>query len=898
MMTTHPLREVNGRRHSSLRRVADVLEVRPTASTVRPLRAGTAPIAVTVPTRSRLLARVDQALADSRLVLVGSAAGTGKTALVSDWASRTGPGSEVSWQSLRGASDAAEELDTMTAEVLTALPTGIRRRCVRDGLNERRRSADSSEPHRWVLVLDDFPVGPANVVNDVLDRLLRRTTPQTKILVVCSGSPALDRQRLALPGSWRSIGVDDLLLDADEIAETMSRRQVELSPSLVEQIHLLTAGWAWGVGQAVTSLSLGSPVSVALRQTDLAIADYLQNSILSGLSTRERDLVTATSVIRDVTPELAAAIVGKRWHLPPSAVTATRGFIQTHGDGSFTLHPVLRRHLLQKLGEQPDAARTTARRAAQCTAERGDSSAAIHIAVDGADWPWGAQELIESLAVPRWLALGAEYPLDRADIVDGLGDAEPILKATAALERCWPDVAELAVEDFTPGPDTAPGSTARQLSEALVRMSLARWRGDAATGLAQARLARTLVATLTVSQRTSRPELSPLLQAHLAAFELGNEALGPARAALERGARAFRPKPAPEIDMAAQVVAADCLGRLAWLEATNGELTAALHHASDVLTARPADSNEIGVIHAQLATVWCHISRTELDQASQRLANVTVRQSTPADGDLHPEIACATALTTARLAAVLGRERIACETPQPYAAPGANRRLEDQLRLIRAEADLDAGHAASALQVLGEVHRPSSDAHALRARAWIQLGDLASVGALLRVRPTGPLTLITQVGLDLVQGWVAQARGDRQHQRTLVDRALRVAEREQLRAPIAWAASWLREVISSDPALLRRHSSFLASVRANLLDDTAPEKATRLSVLTAPVSPLTERELEVLQRLGTLSTNIEIAADLYLSPNTIKTHLKSLYRKLDVTRRSDAFRRGRSLGLC
>jgi LuxR family transcriptional regulator, maltose regulon positive regulatory protein len=169
---------------------------------------------------------------------------------------------------------------------------------------------------------------------------------------------------------------------------------------------------------------------------------------------------------------------------------------------------------------------------------------------------------------------------------------------------------------------------------------------------------------------------------------------------------------------------------------------------------------------------------------------------------------------------------------------------------------------------------------------------------MLRIRPAGPLTLSTQVGLDLVQAWVAQARGDRQHQRALVDRALRVAEREQLRAPIAWASSWLHEVIASDPALLRLHGSFLASVGGTMLDDPSPERTTRLPVLTAPVSPLTERELEVLQRLGTLSTNIEIAADLFLSPNTVKTHLKSLYRKLEVTRRSDAFRRGRSLGLC
>ena len=89
---------------------------------------------------------------------------------------------------------------------------------------------------------------------------------------------------------------------------------------------------------------------------------------------------------------------------------------------------------------------------------------------------------------------------------------------------------------------------------------------------------------------------------------------------------------------------------------------------------------------------------------------------------------------------------------------------------------------------------------------------------------------------------------------------------------------------------------FLASirnVRSRFLDSTL-----RPPAIATPVSDLTEREIDILQRLGGLSTNEEIAADLFLSPNTVKTHLKSLYRKLDVTRRSDAFRRGRALGLC
>ncbi len=64
-----------------------------------------------------------------------------------------------------------------------------------------------------------------------------------------------------------------------------------------------------------------------------------------------------------------------------------------------------------------------------------------------------------------------------------------------------------------------------------------------------------------------------------------------------------------------------------------------------------------------------------------------------------------------------------------------------------------------------------------------------------------------------------------------------------------------------------------------------------------PVERLSAREREVLGRLAQMMTTEEIAADLYLSVNTVKTHLKSVYRKLAVTRRSAAVRRARELKL-
>ena len=528
--------------------------------------------------------------------------------------------------------------------------------------------------------------------------------------------------------------------------------------------------------------------------------------------------------------------------------------------------------------------------------ELGDLSAAISIAVDDADWDWAAEALVESLHVPRLLVTGRDPLLDQPEVVDSLGAARPMVLAAAALGRSWPEVATRAVAEATAQPDDAgPSSPAAQLSESLVRMALARWDGDPEAGLEHHGRAVALLPMLSVAQRAAAPELAPLLQSHAGAFEAMNGVPERARVALERGARAFRPKPAAG-GVAASIAAAACLGQLAWQEAVAGQLSSALQHAAAVLTARPADSNEVGVVHAQLATTWCQISRDELEQAVQRFQSLNSRRSFPPDGEPLPELAMATGLVAARLGATIGHPGAGFEFDHVSRALPSAREYEHQLSLIRAEVELDSGQPGAALQLLADASQHGAEVQALRARAWIQLGDLASVGASLRARPAEAMGLLPRLQIDLIEAWLSPTHGDRVRQRALIDRVLRIAGREQLRAPIAWAKPWLLEVIGSDAILLQRHGPFLASLRnarLGFLDNTL-----RPPAIVRPVSGLTEREIDILQRLGALSTNEEIAADLFLSPNTVKTHLKSLYRKLEVTRRSDAFRRGRALGLC
>ncbi|KLL09716.1 helix-turn-helix domain-containing protein, partial [Protofrankia coriariae] len=67
--------------------------------------------------------------------------------------------------------------------------------------------------------------------------------------------------------------------------------------------------------------------------------------------------------------------------------------------------------------------------------------------------------------------------------------------------------------------------------------------------------------------------------------------------------------------------------------------------------------------------------------------------------------------------------------------------------------------------------------------------------------------------------------------------------------------------------------------------------------LPAAFEPLSGREQTVLSYLPTMLTTAEIASEMFVSVNTVKTHLKSIYRKLDVARRRDAVHRARALHL-
>uniref|UniRef100_UPI002A81597F helix-turn-helix transcriptional regulator n=1 Tax=Streptomyces sp. CRN 30 TaxID=3075613 RepID=UPI002A81597F len=149
------------------------------------------------------------------------------------------------------------------------------------------------------------------------------------------------------------------------------------------------------------------------------------------------------------------------------------------------------------------------------------------------------------------------------------------------------------------------------------------------------------------------------------------------------------------------------------------------------------------------------------------------------------------------------------------------------------------------------------------------------------------------VRATLVRAQAADRTGDHRTARRLVTQALLDARRERLRRPFLEAGPWLRRVLGTGPHPYPDWD--LLSVRPS--GRPAPGQRTEPRRPALVVERLSERERDVLERLAQMMSTEEIAADLYVSVNTVKTHLKSVFRKLGVNRRGDAVRRARELRL-
>jgi LuxR family maltose regulon positive regulatory protein len=157
----------------------------------------------------------------------------------------------------------------------------------------------------------------------------------------------------------------------------------------------------------------------------------------------------------------------------------------------------------------------------------------------------------------------------------------------------------------------------------------------------------------------------------------------------------------------------------------------------------------------------------------------------------------------------------------------------------------------------------------------------------------GVLGDVTVIEAHLLAGLAHRELGDQRAAGQAAEQALALAESDRLVLPFAITGS--RELLEALP----RHQTAHAALLADILDilHSPPAAATEEESSLPPIEELSPGELKVLRYLPTNLSRPEIAGELSVSPNTVGTHLRSIYAKLQVRDRSSAVRRARELRL-
>jgi LuxR family maltose regulon positive regulatory protein len=210
------------------------------------------------------------------------------------------------------------------------------------------------------------------------------------------------------------------------------------------------------------------------------------------------------------------------------------------------------------------------------------------------------------------------------------------------------------------------------------------------------------------------------------------------------------------------------------------------------------------------------------------------------------------------------------------------------LPVVRARIAASAGDADAAKRLL---ERASSSGHSELVWVLRDAFGLAEPQWEAGMRPAGEITHPYALAVAYLRESVTNyARNERQAAVGAMDNALGLVERNEFRRVLLDSGLAVRPVLIEYVKQARPHGH-AAWQSLHRVPGEATENR------QAIVETLTERELTVLRYLPTLMSNREIAAEMFFSVNTVKTHLKSIYRKLGVSRRRDAVSRARALSL-
>lgn len=841
--------------------------------------------------RGRLLDQLD-ATPDSPLVLVSAPAGTGKTSLVADWASTRSPGrlewitfdhGEVLWPAFL---DALERLG-IAIPTTSSLPGDA-------GLDPHLRRqlavAIASESEPLTVVIDGYDVSSATVAADV-DFLLKHNGHRMRLVLLTRADPVLPLYRYRLDESMTEVRMADLALRDEEASALLAQMGVSLSAESVHELNTRTRGWVTGMRFAGKLLLDHADPDGDIGQVKGergSIAEYLMGEVLATQRPEDLELLMALSVPDTIEPGLACALAGESAARALTSLSRVNVFLESVPEQveRYRFHPFLRDLLRAELAyRSPAMWADLHRRTARWYAVQGllVPAARHHAAVE--EWDEVARLVVDHDAWAELLLGEGTPPLVQVlQSLPGEVDDPAAVVVRAALALAARDRARFdqEMESFDLV-DDHPSHEALVRAHAL--LSALRARDGATPAEAMRHSAAAEHAAMSRPGPASGLVPLALLTKGIAQARLGLTA--EARATLGAGVVAAERSHAPALVV-------ECLGLLALLACAEGDLTQGASTAAQAIRAASAAGIAVRSRPAapEIALAWVATDQFDLRAAGDHLQAAELAQVVSEDPVSH----AFHALVTSRLRAAHGDRGAAVTTASSAVDDlgdedrwlSARLRLELALRLI-ARGDVDEARVA-----IEAVDEPSAAPAVALVLGQVDLAlgdDDGAARALAQARgPGAPVPVRVSASLAECARLLRAGAGPQAHQ-VLLD-ALLLARRDHLRRPFHEAAPPVRQALQQDRRLATAHAwLFDRSGRAMARPARPATPQTTPPVRTpAPVEQLTEKEMEVLGHLAALLTTEEIAAEMYISVNTVRTHVRNILRKLGVSRRNAAVR--------
>ena len=814
--------------------------------------------------RSRLLERLDAGAA-ARLTLLSAPPGFGKTTLLAEWTRATGdPSKAVAWVSLDGGDNDPGSFWLHVVASLEPLVPGLRdaagelaaagRAPGPEGLTVLLNELAGVTDEVW-LILDDYHLVDNGEVTDGVRFLLEHLPPQVHLLISTRVDPDLPLSRWRGRGELVELRAADLRFTREEAAEYLrGATGLELAATDVEALGERTEGWIAALQLAALSLRGREDAAGFVERfagDDRYIVDYLMDEVLAHLSDDVRDFLLRTSTLDRLTGVLCDAVTG----LDGGAETLARLeranlFVVPLDDQLvwFRYHhlfaDVLRARLL---AERPVEVPVLHSRASAWHQAKGFTDDAIRHALAAGEFERAGVLIEDALPEARrdrrdaaligWLRALPEVTIGRSPVLATLRGWVALVAGDLAAMESWLDHADALLVSVPEGsqPPWAQSEELRILpaSIAMYRASLAQARGDLTGVVLHARRAI--------------------------------DAAGPDDH-FWRGA------------------AAGFLALAAWSE---GDITTAVETFTTAVASLHAAGSVVDELSstALLAEMWTVAGRPDrardLCERALSTSEALGLGAARATSDLH------VALAELELDAgdqTSAEHHLAMAQPLAQREPNSESRYRWFVAAARlAESGGDSGRALELLDQADGHYRPGYYPNvrpiaAMRARVWIAAGDLtraadwvsesgvALTDQVSYLREYEHLTLIRHVlaGHPVGTGEAIDLLGRLE---AAAEASGRGGSLVQIREVFAW---------TRDPSGRR---------------DAPPPASLQ------PAEGLTERELQVLRLLDSELTGPEIARALYVSHNTLRTHTKHIFTKLDVTTRRAAVAQARERGL-